>query len=109
VLPSRAVLAVVVLRQRRQRGELAAHRDPRHAIDRHGIGALRHHFLDRRDTGAGHAAQLRLRETLLHPAFLAAAGVVRDRDVGLVEIVDRLRVRELGFDLSPNMQTLVLE
>ena len=80
---SGAVLAVVVLRQHGELLELAAHRDPRHAVDRHRVGALRHHFLDRRDAGAGDAAQLRLREALLDPAFLAAARVVRDRDLGL--------------------------
>src|SRR6185437_16534009 len=54
----RAVLAVVVLWQHGELLQLATHRDPRHAVDRHRIGALGQHFFDRRDPGACHTAQL---------------------------------------------------
>src|SRR6266545_3964806 len=83
-----AVLAVVLLRQRGELLQLATHRYPRHAVDRRRVRALRHHFLHWRGPRTGDAAKLRLRKALLHPAFLASAGVISDRDIRLVELVD---------------------
>ena len=86
-----AVLAVVVLRQHRELLQLPSHCDPRHAVDRGGVGTIRQHFFDRRHAGARNATELRLRKALLDPALLATAGVVRNRDAGLIELVDRFR------------------